>query len=437
MALRPISVLVKPASADCNLACPYCFYSPKSKLYPETKRHVMNDAVLEAMIKQLMPLAGATASFGWQGGEPTLMGLDFFKKAVELQAKYGQPGQVVSNCLQTNALLLDERWAEFLAPYKFLLGVSLDGPKEIHDYYRVNAAGVGSFDRVMDRLRLLRSRGVEFNILTLLNNKNSVRPREVYQFFVSQGFKYLQFIPCIEPDPATGGPSQFNVSPDAYGQFLCETFNEWIRPGRPNVFVRLFDAFLITHVTGEYPYCGFAKECGSYVVIEHNGDVYPCDFYVEREWLLGNIMQTPLEEIIASAKFKEFQGLKQRLAPECRDCEWLNLCYGGCLKERMTLGVKAEALNHYCPSYKRFFAHSREGFARLKELVQKEHQEKHDAMDKEIARLTEERDRLQGRLAVLQQDNVYGSTRPHSIGRNDPCPCGSGKKYKKCCMTVG
>ena len=408
---QPLSVLVKPASADCNLACPYCFYSPKSKLYPETKRHVMSDAVLEAMIRQLMPLAGPSASFGWQGGEPTLMGLAFFQKAVELQAKHARPGQAISNCLQTNAILLDAPWAEFLRRYSFLLGVSLDGPKEVHDHFRVNAAGVGSYDRVMDRIRLLRSRGVEFNILTLLNSRNSVRPAESYQFFVSQGLKYLQFIPCIERDLATGGLTDYSVTSEAYGQFLCETFDEWVRPGRPNVFVRLFDAFLITHVTGETPYCGFARDCGSYVVIEHNGDVYPCDFFVEPEWRLGNVMQTPLEQIVACPKAEEFRSLKQRLAPECLACEWRGLCHGGCLKERITLGGKAEALNHYCSAYKRFFAHSREGFAKLKELV-----------------LKEQRDREERRARFPRQQSARG------IGRNDPCPCGSGKKYKNCCL---
>ena len=210
---RPLSVLVKPASADCNLACPYCFYTPKCKLYPDTKRHVMNEAVLEAMVKQLMPLAGNMASFGWQGGEPTLMGVDFYKKAIALQAKYAQRGQTISNCLQTNAILLDEKWAEFLRAYNFLLGVSLDGPKEIHDHYRVNAAGMGSYDRVMDRIRLLRKKNVEFNILTLLNAKNAPLAGELYRFFVSHGLKYLQFVPCIEHDPITGGLADYALNP--------------------------------------------------------------------------------------------------------------------------------------------------------------------------------------------------------------------------------
>ena len=425
---RPLSVLVKPASADCNLACPYCFYTPKCKLYPDTKRHVMSEAVLEAMIKQLMPLAGNVASFGWQGGEPTLMGLDFFKKAVDLQAKHAQRGQAISNCLQTNAVLLDEKWAEFLRPYNFLLGVSLDGPKEVHDHFRVNAAGAGSYDRVMDRIRLLRKKNVEFNILTLLNARNSVLGGELYKYFVSQGFKYLQFIPCIERDPATGGLAPFGLDPEVYGRFLCESFDEWGRPGRPNVFVRLFDAFLITHVTGEYPYCGFAKECGSYVVIEHNGDVYPCDFFVEREWRLGNILETPLEKIVDCEKFQQFRALKQRLNSECEKCAWLSLCYGGCLKERITLGGKAEALNFYCSSYKRFFAHSKKGFAGLKEMVLKEQREQQEA--EQQAAIAAQRRRQASRGAPCDTAQALGA----SVGRNDPCPCGSGKKFKKCCM---
>jgi uncharacterized protein len=242
---------------------------------------------------------------------------------------------------------------------------------------------------------------------------------------VSNGFRYLQFIPCIERDPATGGLTDYSVTSEAYGRFLCDTFDEWVRPKRPNVFLRLFDAFLITLVTGETPYCGFAKECGSYVVIEHNGDVYPCDFFVEPQWLLGNITQTPLEQILVSPRAKEFRSLKQRLAPECLKCEWEGICHGGCLKERITIGGKAEALNTYCSACKQFFAHSRAGFHRLKEMVLREQ-----------------------RAEEAKRDSPHfpnggkwgqslGGKRGQSPGRNDPCPCGSGKKYKKCCMVNG
>ncbi len=361
------SVLVKPVSADCNLSCTYCFYSPKARLYPEAKIHRMSDRVLRELIAQAIAVSPERISFCWQGGEPTLAGLEFYRRAVEYQELFRAPGQVVENSLQTNGILIDEEWARFLSRHRFLVGVSLDGPRELHDYYRRDRSGRGSYDRVMRGISYLRRFGVEFNILVLLNDRNVKRPRDLYRFLLGQGFRYLQFIPCVEKDPGSGDIASYSITPEQYGRFLCELFDEWTRKGVPDVYIRDFDDILISYVTGVTPSCVFSEECGRYVVVEYNGDVYPCDFYVEPGWLLGNIMERPLDEILQTEKFRRFRSRKARLAERCRGCRWLQYCHGGCPRHWEITGFSH---NYFCPSYQMFFKHSHEGFLRLKRIVE-------------------------------------------------------------------
>lgn len=361
------SVLVKPVSADCNLACEYCFYSSKAALYPETRRHRMSERVLRELVSQFMSLSFDRASFCWQGGEPTLAGLDFFKQAIKYQGLFGVPGQVVENSLQTNGVLIDEEWAVFLARYRFLVGVSLDGPAELHDYYRRDRGGGASYERVMRGIEWLRRYSVDFNILVLLNERNIRHPRELYRFFLDQGFRYLQFIPCVERNPETGEIAHYSITPEQYGRFLCEVFDEWAGEGVPTVYVRDFEELLISYVTGEAPSCTFSRDCGKYVVVEYNGDVYPCDFFVEPEWLLGNIMEQSLEEIIDGPKFAEFSLRKRRLAANCKGCPWLKYCHGGCPKHWVQLGLDH---NYFCQSYRMLFEHAHERFLELKAYVE-------------------------------------------------------------------
>jgi len=365
---RISSVLVKPVSSDCNLACEYCFYSSKAQeLYPETLVHRMSSKVLRELIAQLMALSLDQASFCWQGGEPTLAGLNFYKEAMKYQSLFSAPGQIIQNSLQTNGTLIDKNWASFLAQYDFLVGVSLDGPPDLHDYYRKDRSGNPSYERVMKGIEWLRRFNVEFNILVLLNRRNIKNPRELYHFFTDQGFRYLQFIPCVERDPETGKITDYSITPEQYGRFLCEVFDEWIAPGIPEVYIRDFDDILVSYVTGESPSCVFSRECGKYVVVEFNGDVYACDFFVEPRWFLGNLMEQPLEEIIKSERFIEFRKMKSKLALNCRDCRWLQYCNAGCLKHWIQLGLNH---NYFCSAYKMFFEHSHQKFLELKKSVQ-------------------------------------------------------------------
>jgi len=336
-------------------------------LYPETKRHRMSDRVLKNLIAQFVAYSWDYTSFCWQGGEPTLIGLDFYRKVVKYQSLFGLSGQIVENSLQTNGILIDEEWAKFLARYRFLVGVSLDGPPELHDHYRKDHAGHFSYKRVMEGISWLRRYNVDFNILVLLNKRNIQRPKELYNFLISQGFRHLQFIPCVEREPEKDGLAEYSITPTEYGHFLCAVFDEWVREF-PQVYVRDFDDLLTAYVVGEVPSCSFSSECGKYVVIEYNGDVYPCDFYVEPRWFLGNLVEQPLEKIFASEKFIEFSKRKGKLALECKGCPWVEYCQGGCPRHRTELGLKH---NYFCPSYKIFFKHAHQHLLRLKRLVEK------------------------------------------------------------------
>jgi len=403
------SVLVKPAGPDCNMACTYCFYLEKSELFSETKVHRMNEEMLEETVKQVLSQGERDISFGWQGGEPTLMGLPFFEKAVDLQQKYGR-GHSVGNGLQTNGLLITEEWAEFLAEYKFLIGISLDGPEHIHNKYRRLRNGKGSWSRIVDKAKLLLDRGVATNALTVINDCSVDYAEEIYSFHKSLGLNYMQFIPCLELNP--NNPSQaapFSVSPEKYGKFLCKVFDLWLADFDGDVAttsIRFFDSLFHIYVDLPPPECTLLRECGVYVVIEHNGDVYACDFFVDPEWRLGNIMENRLIDMLNSSKQTQFGQQKSALPQDCKKCPWLRTCRGGCTKDRIHSPSNKE-LNFFCSSYKMFFKHADRHFKKLAQ----------DWKGKQKAWDPEE--------PATQQ--------PPKIGRNDPCPCGSGLKYKKCC----
>jgi len=360
------SVLVKPVSADCNLDCEYCFYSSKSAVYPESKQHHMSDHVLRELVAQFMALCQERASFSWQGGEPTLAGLGFYRKVVEYQSLFRAQGQLVENSLQTNGTLIDENWAKFLVQHNFLVGVSLDGPPEFHNHYRKDRMDGPSYNRVFSGIECLKRYDVDFNILAVLNNRNTEHPKELYRFLLSQGFRYLQFIPCVEVDPVKSRVADYSITPEQYGRFLRAVFDEWTRDGVPQVYIREFDELLIRYVLGETPSCEFSPECGKYVVVEYNGDVYPCDFFVEKRWLLGNIKEQRLEDIITSKKLEEFKYRKINITRKCKDCSWVKYCYGGCPRHWIPSGLEE---NYFCSSYRSFFEYSHERFISLKHLV--------------------------------------------------------------------
>ncbi len=403
-----ISTLVKPASANCNLDCLYCFYHDRpTDPYSDVPRRIMEDYILSSFVSQYMKLSDP-ASFCWQGGEPLLTGLDFFKRVVELQMKYGKSGQSVSNSIQTNGITIDESWAKFFREYNFLIGLSLDGPEEYNDFYRKFPSSKGSFNRIMETVLILREHKVEFNILSVVTSLTESKADELYDFFLSEGFYYLQFIPCIEPDPASGGMADFSVTPEGYGRFLCRLFDLWYNGGRPQVSIRLFDNTLQAYLKMEPESCSFRKRCGEYFVVEYNGDIYPCDFFVEKQWLLGNLTERPIEEIIRSDKFRKFSSIKLGPYEECSSCRWNFICRNSCPRSRYVSNGDFDfgSRDYLCESFRMFFEHSSSRFIKLRDQLTK--------------RSVVERNLSTG---------MYGN-----VGRNDPCPCGSGKKFKKCCM---
>ncbi len=368
---RPFQLLIKPASADCNARCEYCFYLRVGKeMYTDRRnrmtRHRMAGEVLERLVSSFLELRLPLSVFSWQGGEPTLMGLPFFERVVELQKKYGKSGQLVGNALQTNGFLIDDTWARFLAEYRFLVGLSLDGPRDVHERYRGK-----SFHKVMRAARLLREHRVAFSVLCCVSPANADRGREVYRWFIEHGFFALQFIPIVETDPATGRLADFSVTGEQYGRFLCDVFDEWAKHGWGKVSVRIFDAMLSRAVGAPIHFCPLGERCDSYLVVEHNGDVYPCDFFVRPELKLGNIMEKELPAFFNVVKAKEFSDAKKAYGDACASCEYLDMCYGGCQKDRLVrqkdrLDGKRSWL---CEGYRMFFEHTAGEFAKLSEQL--------------------------------------------------------------------
>jgi serine-type anaerobic sulfatase-maturating enzyme len=396
---RGFHVLTKPIGPICNLDCKYCFYLEKEKMYPGENQWRMSDAVLEEYVRQyIQAQPGQEVYFAWQGGEPTLLGVDFFRKAVALQKKFAG-GKAVSNALQTNGTLLDDEWCQFLAAEQFLIGLSIDGPRELHDRYRVDKGQKPTFDRVMRGLELLKRHRVEFNTLTVVHRANSQQPLEVYRFLKSIGSEFLQFIPLVErvapqdekalgndfaepplPFGSAGIPAGLNASlaarlagkdagapsvtswsveAEQYGRFLCAIFDEWVRRDVGSIFVQLFDVALGNWMGLGSSLCVFAEKCGEALAVEHNGDLYSCDHYVYPKYHLGNLMNQNLGEMTRSPRQIKFGDDKFDSLPQfCRRCEVRFACNGECPKHRFIKTPDGEdGLNYLCPAYKRFFNH--------------------------------------------------------------------------------
>ena len=369
---RPFSLLIKPASADCNLRCAYCFYLEKGALYPETQNHRMSDEVLEALVRSYMATNQPVYSFGWQGGEPTLMGAEFFRRVTDLERKYGGPGSRVANGLQTNGTLIDDELAGHLARYKFLLGVSIDGDRDIHDRYRrgggPNAGAGGSYDRVLEGIECLRRHSVEFNGLVLVSRANVEAPERVYEHLESLGIRYQQYIPCVESAP-DGSPLPWSITGKEWGEFLVRLFDRWYPRDVPRISLRNFDAVvnrLAGHPAGV---CSMGRSCSDYFVVEHNGDVYPCDFFVDSELRLGNILSDSLSGLRSSPRYRSFARRKSEYPSECGRCEYLHLCAGDCLKHRPGMGVPGEGrkVSVLCEGWKRFYGACLPRFEKLAE----------------------------------------------------------------------
>jgi uncharacterized protein len=355
-----LSLLIKPVSADCNMRCEYCFYRRPTDPYRSHERHIMDDMTLQTMIARYMKAAGRCASFGWQGGEPLLAGIDFFKKVVHYQQLHGLPAQMVGNNLQTNGLLINEEWAKFFRQYNFFIGVSLDGPEEYHHCYRHSANGDDGFQQTMKGIRTLRDHHVGFSILSVVNDVTAKKPGDLYDFFIRNGLDRLQFIPCLEINRETGKAERHSVTVEDYRDFLCTLFDVWYNNGRPIASIRLFENILAIYMGKDPEICAFMDRCGSYVVIEFNGDVYPCDFFVEEQWVLGNLRETSITDIMKKRKRREFNSRKRQRSPGCNPCEWNFICHYGCQHYRSPAGE-----NYFCHAYGEFFRYTRRRFETL------------------------------------------------------------------------
>ena len=377
---QPFHLMAKPAGPDCNLACKYCFYLEKEVLFKEQKMHRMNEEMLETYIKQYCDSQNTPeVLFAWQGGEPTLMGVEFFEKAVQLQRKYAG-GRPVQNAFQTNGTLIDNDWCRFLAKEKFLIGLSIDGPRHIHDRFRVYRGGKPTFDRVMKSLKLMKAHRVEFNTLSCVTRQSAPHALEIYEFLKGTGSTFLQFIPIIERKPDDRAARlglqlalppdlladdnddrvmPWTVQPKQYGQFLIDIFEEWVRRDVGSVFVQIFDVMLNGWMDMPPPLCFFAERCGNAMILEHNGDIYACDHFVYPDFLIGNILETPMDDLAASDKQRQFGNDKFDKLPEyCRKCDVMFVCHGECPKHRFITTPDGEpGLNWLCEGYKMFMHH--------------------------------------------------------------------------------
>lgn len=360
-------MMAKPRGSICNLDCSYCYYLEKEALYPGSAFR-MSDATLEAYIRQyIASQMTSEVTFAWQGGEPALMGLDFFRRAVELQQKYARPGMRVANAFQTNGTMLDDEWCRFFREHDFLIGISIDGPRRLHDAHRKDKGGTDTFDRVMRGLRLLQKHGVEYNVLTTVHAANADHPLDVYRFLRDVArVRFIQFIPIVERVPATEGDevrvSERSVHAVQYGRFLIRIFDEWVRKDIGRVFVQAFDEALGAYWGRGATLCVHQETCGKAMVIEHNGDVYSCDHFVEPAYRLGNIHEDRLQTLAGSAEQNAFGEAKRNTLPrQCLECDVRFACHGGCPKDRFIRMEDGEdGLNVLCEGYRAFFRHIRE-----------------------------------------------------------------------------
>jgi uncharacterized protein len=432
-------VLAKPTGAVCNLDCKYCFFLSKELLYPGS-RFRMADDLLADYIRQLLEgqRSAPEVNIAWQGGEPTLMGLDFFRRVVELALQYRQPGQHILHSIQTNGTRLNDEWAAFFRQHNFLVGLSVDGPQPLHDAYRVDKGGRGTFEQVMRGWQVLRQRAVDANILCTVHAANAEHPLDVYRFFRDELMaEFIQFIPIIEratPETlpiAEGGWTEGrperplyvqygdrvttrSVQPEQYGRFMNAIFDEWVRRDVGRVYVQAFDVALGAWL-GQYTLCIHTPTCGNALALEHNGDLYSCDHFVEPDYLLGNIRETPMIELVASPKQRQFgQDKLAKLPAYCRNCDVRFACHGGCPKDRFLTTPDGEPGLHYlCAGYKAFFHHITEAMNFMAEEL------RHNRAPA-------------GVMAYVARQDAAQRAAFAKAGRNDPCPCGSGKKYKQC-----
>ncbi len=414
-------VFAKPGGAICNLDCHYCYYLEKEGLYAEERTFRMGDGLLEEYIAQHIEASpGDAIRFSWHGGEPTILGVEYYRTIAALQKKHTPPGKRVFNALVTNGTLLNEEWCRFLAGEGFAVGLSLDGPQELHDRYRVTKGGKPTHKEVMRAFELLHRHSVPCDILCVVHGENVRHPRKVYRFFKEIGAAYVGFLPIVERRvDRPGGVSEHTVPAEAFGSFLCTIFDEWVQRDIGRILIQIFDEAARPVRGLEHSLCILRETCGGIPVLEHNGDLFSCDHFVGAAHLMGNIRETPLADLLESPAQKRFGESKRDSLPRCcRECDVLSMCNGGCPKDRFLQTPEGEeGLNYLCPGLKKFFTHSRPVFERLVPLW------KAGAPAQELMR------------AARRPDRRAPEPRHRAdVGRNDPCPCGSGRKYKSCCL---
>ena len=370
---KPLYVMLKPASAHCNLACKYCYYLEKNKLYPTAQRHLMSDEMLERFTREYIEAQTMNqVLFTWHGGEPLLRSIDFYRKALSLQQKYAG-GRRIDNVIQTNGTLLTDEWCEFFAQNHWLVGISIDGPQPDHDHYRLTAAGKPSWKKVMQGIKLLKKHGVEWNAMAVVNAYNANHPMEFYRFFKENGCQFLQFTPIVErmtrhedgrtlaslADKDEISLSEASVAPEQWGYFLCAIFDEWVRKDVGKIFVEIFDCTLANWMGISPGICAYSKECGHAGVMEHNGDVYSCDHFVFPEYKLGNIRDHSLIDMLYGEQQQEFSRLKHSSLPrQCKECDMEFACHGECPKNRFMKDKYGDSgLNYLCPGYYHYYQH--------------------------------------------------------------------------------
>jgi serine-type anaerobic sulfatase-maturating enzyme len=414
-ASRPYQIFAKPIGSLCNLSCDYCYYLKKQSLYPDEDSFLMPEDILEEYILQhIAACPDQVIPFSWHGGEPTLLGLGYFRRIVELQRKHQPSHRRIINGIQTNGTLLDEEWCRFLAAERFGVGLSLDGPQEMHDSHRLTKGGKPTHSQAMRGYELLRKHRIACDILCVVHSHNVNHAIEVYRFFKQIKATQIGFLPLVEPRAEIdGGVSPLTVPSEAFGAFLCAIFDEWMSEDIGQVNIQIFEESARAALGEEHTLCIFKKTCGDVPVIEHNGDFFSCDHFVDRQHHLGNIREGRLADLIESPTQRAFGQAKWDTLPRyCLECEVLNLCNGGCPKDRILRTPEGEAgLNYLCAGFKGFFTHCRPFLEELSALRNKE--------------------------TIQKQTPPRPAARPKTpprIGRNDPCPCGSGRKYKKCCM---
>jgi uncharacterized protein len=398
---REFQVFAKPAGPLCNIQCEYCYYSKHQPQDQKISSFRMPPDLLERYIVQHMEASTAPViTFSWHGGEPTILGLDYFRRIIEIQKKHLPRDRNVFNGMQTNGMLIDDEWARFLASENFGVGLSLDGPPELHDPYRQTRGKEGTHKQVVQAFHRLRRYGLTCDILCAVHDRNVLHPLQVYRFFKEIGGQYIGFLPVVEF--SDGNPASHTVPSKAFGDFLCAVFDEWKERDIGRITVQVFEEAARPIQGLDHSLCIFRKTCGDVPVIEFDGTVYSCDHFVDEKHQIGNIKETELGRLLNSPGQKEFGRAKWSSLPRyCRECEVLNMCYGGCPKDRFALTPEGEpGLNYLCAGFKQFFVHSRPFFIKVFEL----------------ARTRQKQDQLK-----------------RAVGRNDPCPCGSGMKYKKCC----